>query len=56
MLGSLVGHEIQACNLKNNVLQVAEIAGVDSLLKASMNKGEGDGRGTFFRMLVMQTR
>jgi len=47
MFGSLVGHESQACNLKNNVLQVAEVAGVISSLKALKNKGEGDGSEVF---------
>ena len=47
MLGSLVGQEIQASNLKNNVLQVAEVASVGSSLKALKNKGEGDGSKTF---------
>ena len=44
MLGSSVGHEIQACNLKNNVLQVACVG---PSLKAPKNKGEGDGSETF---------
>ena len=56
MLGSLVGHVRQAYNLQNNVLQVAEVAGVSSSLKAPKNKGEGDGSETFSRTLVMQTR
>jgi len=47
MLGSLVGHESQACDLKNNVPQVAEVVGVSSSLKAPKNKGEGDGSETF---------
>ena len=47
MLASLVSHESQACNLQNNVLHVAEIASVGSLLKAPKNKGEGDGSKTF---------
>ena len=51
MLGSLVGHESQACNLQNNVLQVAKVAGVISLLKALKKKGEGDGSETFSRRL-----
>ena len=41
---------------KNNVLQVTEVAGIGSSLKALKNKGEGDGSETFFRTLVMQTR
>ena len=47
MVGSLVGHEIQACNFQNNVLQVVEIAIVGSSLKAPKNKGEGDGSEAF---------
>ena len=47
MLGSFVGHESQACNLKNNVLQVAKVASVGSSLKALKNKGEGDGSEAF---------
>ena len=47
MLGSLVGHVGQACNLQNNVLQVVEVAGFGSSLKALKNKGEGDGSETF---------
>ncbi len=47
MLGSLVGHESQACNFQNNVLQVAEVAGVVSSPKALKNKCEGDGSETF---------
>jgi len=47
MLGASFGHEIQACNLQNNVLQVAEVADVGSSLKARKNKGEGDGSKTF---------
>lgn len=43
----LVGHLRQACNLQNNVLQVAEVAGVGSSLKAPKNKGVGDGSETF---------
>jgi len=37
----------QACNLKNNVLQVAEVVGIGSSLKAPKNKGEGDGSEAF---------
>jgi len=37
----------KACNLQNNVLQVVEVAGVNSSLKAPKNKGEGDGSKTF---------
>ena len=47
MCGSLVGLVNQACNLQNNVLQVPEVAGVGSSLKAPKNKGEGDGSETF---------
>ena len=47
MLGSLVGHESQACNLRNNVLKVVEVAGISSSLKAPKKKGEGDGSKTF---------
>jgi len=47
MLESLVGYESQACNLQNNVLQVAEVAGVNSSLKALKNKGERDGSKAF---------
>lgn len=47
MLGSLVGHVSQACNLQNNVLQVAEVAGIESSLKVLKNKGEGDGSENF---------
>jgi len=47
MLGSLFGHEGQACNLQNNVLQIAEVVGVDSFLKALKNKGEEDESETF---------
>ena len=32
---------------KNNVLQVAKVASVDSSLKALKNKGEGDGSEAF---------
>ena len=49
--GSLVGHVIQACYLQNNVLQVVEVAGVGSSLKALKNKCEGDGSKTFSRHL-----
>jgi len=48
MLGSLVGHQSQACNLQNNVLQVAEVAGVGSSLKDPKKKGEGEGNNTFW--------
>ena len=47
MLGSLAGHESQAWNLQNNVLQVVDIVGVGSSLKALKNKGEGDGSEAF---------
>jgi len=47
MFGSLVSHVIQACNSKNNVLQVAEVVGVGLSLKALKNKGEGDGSDAF---------
>lgn len=50
-VGSLVSHIIQACDLKKNVLQVAEVAGVDSSLKALKNNGEGDGSETFLGCL-----
>ena len=33
--------------MQNNVLQVAEVVGVDSSLKALKNKGEGDGSEAF---------
>ena len=36
--------------------RIAEDADVGSSLKASKNKGEGDGRVTFFGTLVVQTR
>ena len=44
MLGSLAGHESQACNLQKNVLQVAAVG---SSLKALKNKSEGDGSEAF---------
>ena len=49
--GSLFGHVIQACNLQIHVLQVVEVAGVSSSLKASKDKGEGDGSETFLGRL-----
>jgi len=46
MFGSLVGHEILACNSQNHLLQVEEVAGVSLSLKPLKNKGEGDGSET----------
>jgi len=41
----------KACNLQNNVLQVAKVVGVGSSLKALKNKGEEHGSETFSRRL-----